>query len=376
MIEIANILNELKERGNYRSLKHDSIGPNVIDLSSNDYMGIAEDFNLRHEFINSVAPRLLDFSSSASRLLSQKQDAFFELEDYLSKLYKREILLFNSGYHANTGIVSALGTLPNILIVADKLVHASIIDGIMLSRAEFLRFRHNDFAHLRKILNEKSPKYSTILVITESVFSMDGDKSDLIELCQIKKEYQNVILYVDEAHAFGVFGHQGLGLAEETATINNIDIIVGTFGKAAASSGAFVATTPLLKEFLINKARSLIFSTAIPPICCAWTKWVIEHLVSMQKQRQHLASISKQFYSHLNKLNTKVKSESQIIPLVIGDSAKTILCSEQLKKLGFLALPIRTPTVPAGTERIRFSLNANLTDDLITNLISAINHIL
>lgn len=347
----------------------------LIDLSSNDYLGIAANNSYVEEFYSKYPQKDIAMSSSASRLLSIHQHDYFALESLLADLYGRDVLLFNSGYHANTGIISALCD-KSTLIIADKLVHASIIDGIILSRAPYIRFRHNDYEHLESVLKKEATKYNTVLIVSESVFSMDGDKSDLKRLVDIKSSYSNTMLYIDEAHSFGAFGNKGLGLAEELDIINDIDILVGTLGKACASIGAFAVTNGVLKKYLINSARSIIFSTVIPPISCAWSKFLIEKIVNMKAEREHLSKISLSFYNYINPLNNGIESASQIVPLIVGDSNKTLLISEQLKNLGYIALPIRTPTVPKGTERIRFSLNASLPEYAIYKLIKDLSKLL
>lgn len=349
-------LQKIEQQGNLRKIPSEP-AEELIDLSSNDYMSIASNRSFFEEFYNQCDKNDIYMSSSASRLLSQKQKDYDALECLLKDLYKKEILLFNSGYHANTGTISAIAA-GNTLIVADKLVHASIIDGITLSRRDFLRFRHNDITHLRTILSKKASEYDRIIVVVESIYSMDGDICDLNSLVALKEEYPNVILYVDEAHGFGVRGKYGLGIAEESGLISQIDIIIGTFGKAAASTGAFTATSATLKKFLTNKARSFIFSTALPPVSCLWTKFVVEKLTSMDKERKQLLDTSEYLNEKFSAYNGNIRSHSQIVPLITGSSNKAVALSKELLKRGYIALPIRKPTVPEGTERIRFSLNA------------------
>ena len=182
---------------------------------------------------------------------------------------------FNSGYHANTGILPAVSN-AQTLILADKLVHASLIDGIRLSSAKCIRYRHNDASQLQRLVSENHNLYAQIIIVTESIFSMDGDKADLCALVRLKKSYSNVLLYVDEAHAFGVRGEKGLGCAEEQDCINDIDFLVGTFGKAIASAGAYIVCRQVIREYLINKMRTFIFTTALPPVNIQWTAWVLQ----------------------------------------------------------------------------------------------------
>ncbi len=175
-----------------------------------------------------------------------------------------------------------------------SLVHASLIDGARLSGAHFLRYRHNDYQHLERLLQEHHAHYERIIIVTESVFSMDGDCADLKQLVKLKQHYDKVALYVDEAHAIGAYGPTGLGLSEEQGCIAEIDLLVGTFGKALGSVGAYVVCSQLLKDYLINSMRPLIFSTALAPINMAWTYYLFKQLPQFHAKRQHLAQLSVQ----------------------------------------------------------------------------------
>lgn len=345
----------------------------IIDLLSNDYLGLGQEVEkYKEEFFQRFPD--VTFTSSASRLLSRANKYHNRLEEYLQELYGRPALMFNSGYHANIGVIQALAV-SGTLFIADKLIHASAIDGLRISGADYKRFPHNDIKKLRRIIKENSAKYDRIIVITESIFSMDGDQADLQELIKIKKGNPKVMLYLDEAHAFGVRGLKGLGLAEEMGLEKEIDIIVGTLGKAAASAGAFVITSPTLKQYLINTARSLIFSTAISPAQAAWSILMIEKITQLNERRLHLQRLSKYMVKELERrLNFESPATTQIVPLIIGDASEAVLMANYLASKGFDSLAIRRPTVAAGSERLRFSLNAGMTEKDIDNLITALSH--
>lgn len=331
----------------------------IIDLCSNDYLGLASVPDaIPDDFLTLL--NTWHFSSSASRLLSLKQDCHLKLENELESLYSKSVLLFNSGYHANTGCISSLN-IPGMLFLADKLIHASVIDGLMLSRSEFYRWRHNDVDHLRRLIHKYGAGKTGIVIVAEGIYSMDGDEAPLNDIVSLKREFPNLLVYLDEAHSFGVRGERGLGLAEETGVLPEIDILIGTFGKACASSGAFAATSPLLKEWLVNNARSFIFSTALPPICSLWSLLMIKKIVTMKSERLKLAWISKDFRNFITSISgMENPSSSQIVPLILGDVSKAVRMGKLLRDAGICALPIRRPTVPPGGERIRFSLNASL----------------
>ena len=381
---ILNSINQellvLKEKKNYRSLPpliHDGRevilnGQRMLNLSSNDYLGLANDVSLREEFLKTMTPGTFLPTSSSSRLLTGNFSDYQALEQQLATMFGTEsALIFNSGYHANTGILPAVSN-AQTLILADKLVHASLIDGIRLSSAKCIRYRHNDTSQLQRLVSENHNLYAQIIIVTESIFSMDGDEADLRALVRLKKSYSNVLLYVDEAHAFGVRGEKGLGCAEEQDCINDIDFLVGTFGKAIASAGAYIVCRQVIREYLINKMRTFIFTTALPPVNIQWTAWVLQHLSALQYKRTHLLRISEKLKALTDK-GYHCPSVSHIVPMIIGASEDAILQAEELQRKGFYALPVRPPTVPEGTSRIRFSLTADITEHEIDQLIALIN---
>lgn len=371
-MDYAIHLDELRNSGNYRSIPngHDD---GIIDFSTNDYLGLATRRDIQADFFNSESNRMIAMTSSASRLLASNQDEYSKLEKALADDFQRETLLFNSGYHANTGLISSLAD-SHTLILADRLVHASIIDGIKLSKGKFTRFRHNDYEHLKQMLDREAGNYERIIIVVESVYSMDGDKADIDRIAAIKRNYDNAMLYVDEAHAFGVEGPDGLGICRHSRYYDDVDIVVGTFGKAAASFGAFCAVSPTIRNFAVNCARSFIFSTALPPISCAWTRHLLPIIKQMGPEREHLKRLSARLSSALAEIlppDTPVNA-GHIQPVIIGDARKVVELSRKLLDDGVKVLPIRTPTVPPGTERLRISLSATMTTDHIDKLTEAL----
>lgn len=371
--DYAGRLDALAGEGRLRTIPPDRSEARLIDLSSNDYLGLAARYE---EFLPEFRERFgpLPMSASASRLLATRQDIHSGMERYLESLYGRPALLFNSGYHANVGIVSALNT-PETLFLVDRQIHASAYDGLTLRGAEFRRFPHNDMARLRRLLEQESTLRKRVVVIVESVYSMEGDRAPLRQLAEMRREFPSMILYVDEAHAFGCFGRQGLGAAEEEGVIDSVDILMATFGKAGASVGAFCITSPLMRDWLVNTARPFIFSTALPPANIAWSRLMTEKIVTMEAERIRLCEISRRLKHEAEEAGFRSPSESQIIPVITGDAARAVALSEALASEGILALPIRRPTVGPGEERVRLSLNASLTDDEISRTAAALHKI-
>lgn len=358
-------LDQLRESSNYRSFPSGG-GGDTIDLTSNDYLGLALRDDLRDEFMAQYhSGKFPALTSSASRLLASCQLEYREFESLLAEIYGREALVFNSGYHANTGIIQAIAD-KRTMIIADRLVHASIIDGIRLSGARFTRFPHNDFDRLERAIGAVPDDADRILVIVESVYSMDGDRADIDRLIDIRRADGRVMLYVDEAHGVGVEGPAGLGLVAASKAPAEVDIVIGTLGKALASSGAFALTGDTLKQYLVNKARSLIFSTALPPACVAWSRFLFGKMMGMDAERATLRRHAERIADAIAAATGRHGVVSHIQPLVIGNAAATLQRSAELLREGVKVLPIRTPTVPPGSERLRFSLSPSLTDADIT----------
>lgn len=363
-------LDELKQQGNLRQFTTNiQDGRNIqinqqsmLNLSSNDYLGLASNLHLREQFFDETPNEYRIMSSSSSRLLTGNFPEYEQLENSLTHAFHgRAALLFNSGYHMNIGILPALSD-SKTLILADKLVHASLIDGIRLSTAKYLRYRHNDLNHLIQLLQKYhvDESFDRIIIVTESIFSMDGDESDLSELVRIKQQFNKVMLYVDEAHAIGVRGEQGLGCAEQYDVIDEIDFLVGTFGKALASVGGYLMCHPIVREYLINAMRPLIFSTAQPPICMAWTHFIFQKALKLSTQRQHLHAISQSLQHTIQHKGFECPSTSHIVPVIIGDSQKTVEKAKELQHAGFYIMPVRPPTVPKNSSRLRICLNTQI----------------
>ena len=377
---MEKIIEILKSTDNYRELhtttttqKYIISGEKqYINFSSNDYLGLGEP-NLQNKFLKTV-----DFSSSfllgtpSSRLMTGNNPKYDELERIVAqKLDFQSALVLGSGFLVNSGVLPAI-TQPDDLIIADKLVHASLIDGLRLCKCKWLRYRHNDVAHLRQILEKSAHEYRNIYVVTESVFSMDGDCAPLQEIVDLKREF-GFKLYLDEAHAFGVLGSGGMGLSEELGLLKEVDYYVATFGKAIASQGAFVACDSLSRELLVNKMRTLIYSTALPPISLMWSAFVINNLADLAESRKKLVGLSVELRKELG---LSVENPTHIVPIVIGNSQLTVEVSKELKERGFWVTAIRTPTVVKGSERLRVSLNSHLEKDDVRELARSINELL
>lgn len=369
-------LTKLQESDNLRTLPH--IAPvgkwietgsgKLLNLSSNDYLGLAGDKELRIEFLKKLTPEKAVFSSTSSRLLTGNYPIFQRVESLLTELYHAEsALFFSSGYHMNTGILPAIAD-KNTLILADKLVHASMIDGIRLSSAKCIRYRHQDYRQLKTLVENYHGLYNRIIIATESIFSMDGDVAPLYELVALKKIYPNIMLYVDEAHAVGVRGAKGLGIAEEQDCLADIDLLCGTMGKALASMGAYTICKRTIRDYLINKMRTLIFTTALPPIQMEWTAFILERIPSLNERRSWLHQISESMQQALKEQGYCSPSASHILPIIIGESYDAVLKAEEMRRKGFYVLPVRPPTVPEGTSRLRISLTASISQKEIEKL--------
>ncbi len=334
----------------------------LLNLSSNDYLGLGQDKELRRCFYQRLDhgdSENFALAAASSRLLTGDFLLAHRLEKELAGAYGTEAaLLFNSGYHANIGILPALFGKGD-LILSDKLNHASIHDGLQLSRADHKRFRHGDYKQLHGLLSRYRKQYDQVVLVSESVFSMDGDEADLERLLELKDEF-DVKIYLDEAHAVGVYGENGLGKAEERGVLSDIDFLVGTFGKALASIGAFICCSKETRDYLVNHSRSFIFTTGLPPVTLHWNLFVFRHMLTMSQERKYLQQLAQQLRLTLQEKGIATGGSTNIVPVLIGEDSLALKQAKKMQELGYLVLPVRPPTVPEGTARFRFSICANM----------------
>ncbi len=377
---IAEDLRNLQEEGLYRQMRLVAgsqggrvvlDGREVLLLCSNNYLGLANHPALQVASI--LAIERYGASSGASRLVSGNMELHQELEARIAAFKGTErALLFSSGYAANTGIIPALVGKGDLLF-SDRLNHASIVDGASLSRARLVRYPHNDLAALRRLLLETKTT-GRRLIVTDGVFSMDGDLAKLAELVALKREF-GALLMVDDAHGSGVLGATGRGSAEQCGVMAAIDIHMGTFGKAFGSFGAYAAASAELIDYLINRARSFIFSTALPPAVLAASIAAIDLVEASEGQelRERLAGNTLLFRTAVQSAGfDTMGSATQIVPLFVGPAETVMECSRLLLAEGVFVQGIRPPTVPAGSCRLRCTLMATHTEADLLQAVAAI----
>src|SRR6266849_6015181 len=366
--ELEAGLKELEARSQRRSLAE----IRGVNLCSNDYLGLAEHPALKEALLAAVgeAPRS---AGTGSRLLSGHAAAWDEIEEEFARFAGTEAALyFGSGYAANLGVLASLLTKED-LVFSDALNHASLIDGIRLSGARKIIYPHLNLnvleAELRKHERERCRK----LVITESVFSMDGDVAPVTELLTLADRYGSGVI-VDEAHATGVQGPSGRGIAVADGCAPYLAATVHTCGKALASAGAFVCGSAVLKEHLINHARTFIFTTAMPPYMAGQIRAALRLALAMDKEREELLVRSKRLAAGLRSQGWDTRnSSSQIVPLVVGENEEALAAAEFLQQERFAVRAIRPPTVPQGSARLRFSLTCRIAKDEIMRLENCMN---
>lgn len=350
-------------------------GKKFINFSSSDYLGLAN-----HPTLIARSQHYAErygVGASASRLVTGNYAYYSELEEKLAHaIGKPAALILGSGYQTNISVLEALLDRQVLgqeaLVFCDKLCHASIVTAVRHA-AEMHRFQHNDLTHLHTLLKKYAKPQRKIFIIVESVYSMEGDTANLAEIIQLAAEY-NACLYVDDAHAVGLYGKNGWGMATEFA--EHIPIIMGTFSKGLGSFGGYIACSALMKNYLVNKCRGLIYSTALSPAVIGAIDAAIELLPSLTKERekvmQHAARL-KEFFQQ-EKINFG-GANTHIIPWIVGDAKLTLHLSAMLEEQGILGTAIQPPTVPVGKSRIRFCLTAAHTDEDVAKLMESIKQV-
>ncbi|MBM4261930.1 MAG: 8-amino-7-oxononanoate synthase [Deltaproteobacteria bacterium] len=370
-------LQKLRDAGLYRSLRRvdGDQGPTlvldgreVINFSSNNYLGIAN-----HPTLCAAAKEAIDrygCGSGASRLISGNMTLHEELEAKLAAFKGTEAaLVFNSGFQANTGMLSTLAGDGDV-IFSDSLNHASIIDGCRLSRAKTTVYGHCDLDQLESGLKQANGARRK-LIITESIFSMDGDEAPLVGIVELAEKHGAAVM-VDEAHGTGVFGSNGAGVVAKLGLGSRVLVQMGTLGKALGGFGAYVAGSKALRELLINRCRSFIFTTSLPPAVMAMALAALDVVQREPERRAVLLRNCQKLKQGLAQLGFQLgESESSILPLIVGDASRCMDFSAALLAQGVFAQGIRPPTVPAGTSRLRITCMATHTDEQVDRALSA-----
>lgn len=347
-------------------------GRRLLNLSSNNYLGLANSRLLREE----AGEWLQRFgaSASASRLIVGNLSLHQTVEDKIAAFQGTEAaILYNTGYMANVGVISALMNKGDY-ILSDKLNHASIIDGIILSGAEFRRYPHADLNRLEDLLQKGSAR-NRKLIVTDSVFSVDGDIAPLKEIVELKERF-GAILMIDEAHGGGVFGENRRGVAEMLGVEEGVEVHMGTFSKAFGSYGAYVCGSRKLVNYLINKSRSFIYSTSLPPAVLGANLATIRVVAETPELSQKVLENAVYLRQNLNRLGfNTLASASQIIPVLVGDNQKAVKFASMLLKKGVMAVAMRPPTVPPGTARLRLSVTAEHRCEDLDFAIASLNEV-
>lgn len=362
---IAAELETLRDRSELRSLEV----PSGINFCSNDYLGLAADPCLKQAVIESVASAT-QVGATGSRLLSGNSREWQELEiEFADFAGVDAALYFGSGYAANVGLLSSI-VQPGDIVFSDALNHASLIDGIRLSGAQKAIYPHCDLRFLEQALRENSSSLGGKIIVTESIFSMEGDVAPIEHLVRLAKHY-GAELIVDEAHALGVRGPQGRGIVAEMKCAREVLATVYPCGKALASAGAFVCCSAALKEFLVNRARTFLFSTAMPPYIAGQIHAALAIARAEDSRRTYLRDISTLLRNSLCAAGLNFGSSStQIVPVIFGANAAALHVAARLQAAGFAVRAIRPPTVPPGTARIRFSLTSRITVEDIRRVVA------
>jgi 8-amino-7-oxononanoate synthase len=347
-------------------------GRSLVNLCSNDYLGLATDPRLRHAAIEAVKRE--GAGAGAARLVVGDLAIHHRLEERLARMKGTEAaLLFSSGYHVNAGVVGALVGSGDA-VFSDEWNHASIIDGCRLSRAEVHVYPHRDVDALASRL--AASKARRKLVATDAVFGMDGDAAPLREIVDLCERH-GAMLYLDEAHSTGVLGETGAGLAEALGLTDRVDVLMGTLGKALGSFGAFVAGSRPLCDWLVCRARTFIFTTALPPAACGAALAALDVLEGEPERRQRLDALSTRMKAGLEAMGFPMKDVvAPIFPVILGEETRALEASRRLRERGYLVKAIRPPTVPRGTSRLRVSLGASHGLEQVDGFLAALKDVL
>lgn len=376
--ELARDLRELQDKNLFRGLRTVSgppaewveiAGKRLLNLSSNNYLGLAGHPLLKKGALEAV--ERLGCGATASRLIVGNFDLYEEAEKELADFKNTEAaLIFNSGYTANVGIITSLVTKGD-LVLSDKLNHASIIDGILLSKADYIRYQHRDLASLEKALDQ-AKGYRRKLIVTDTVFSMDGGFAPLPEIVALKEHY-GAILMIDEAHGGGIFGDHGRGVAEFYDVAKKVEVNMGTLSKAFGCAGAYVAGKKILIDYLLNKARSLIFTTGLPPAVVGSILAALQVVKTEKWHREQVLFKAAWMRERLQAAGFNLlNGQSQIIPVIIGDNETTLEFSRRLMAANILAVAIRPPTVPANSARLRLTVMATHREEDLEMAVAAV----
>ena len=348
----------------------------LINFSSNDYLGLSQNKIMKNDTIRVIKKH--GIGSGSSRLVSGNFDFHEKIESLLAKKKRSQSsIIFSTGYLANYSVLSSILSsdvfTKTPIVFSDKLNHQCIYEGCKNKKINFLRFKHNDMNHLEYLLKKNKLKSNPKFILSESVFSMDGDFADIKNLVYLKKKY-NSFLFLDEAHATGIYGNEGFGFS--TKFKNDIDCVTGTFSKAFGCFGAYISCRKNLKSFLINKCPSFIYSTSLPFSLLASIYSAIKIIPKLNNERKKLIKNSFIFRNMLKKENFNIgNSQTNIIPIIIGNTNKTILISKKLEKKGIYIVPIRPPSVPSNTSRLRISISSNHSQNDIKKLFNLLKNL-
>lgn len=367
---------KLNQREQNNALRKLSLPNDLIDFASNDYIGFSKNkaiFDETHDYL--IDDNNIQNGATGSRLLSGNHKVYQEAENHIAKFHQTEsALIFNSGYDANLGFFSSVPQKGD-LILYDELSHASIRDGIRLSNAKSYKFQHNDFEDLEKLIERLQTEPAEVYIVTESVFSMDGDMPNLEELAELSGKH-NCHLVIDEAHSLGVFGENGQGLVQNLQLQDKVFARIMTFGKGLGCHGAAIIGSNELKNYLVNFARSFIYTTGLSPHSVATILVAYQHLESEKQMIERLRENIVYFNQEKNLLGLKpmfVRSKSAIQSAIIPGNQNVKAISNQLQEKGFDVKAILSPTVPEGQERLRFCIHSFNTKEEISKVLALLS---